>query len=67
LYGCILFTVQIITVLDAEYLDLSEDCIVKKKRRDQLTMSYFDNLDNKPLNKYKKKKLMHEKDAFYIV
>jgi hypothetical protein len=25
-----------------------------EKRRDQLTMGYFDNLDNKSLNKYKK-------------
>jgi hypothetical protein len=27
---------------------------IKKERRDRLTMGYFDNLDNEPLNKYKK-------------
>jgi hypothetical protein len=35
----------------------TENIIIQNiKRRDGLTMSYFDNFDNSPLNKYKKNK-----------
>jgi hypothetical protein len=38
---------------------------VLEKRRDKLTMVYFDNLDNEPLNKYKKNK--NEKKIYRCV
>jgi hypothetical protein len=42
--------------------------VILDMRRDQLTMSYFDNLDNEPLNKYKKPKNRKKFiDAFFYL
>jgi hypothetical protein len=42
------------------FLELNEGVLIR--RRDRLTMVYFDNLDNGPLNKYKKN---HKNGIFF--